>query len=220
MLEENNSNGNNTYLYIIGGNISKKVNEGEGVERENKNGAKVWEKQYRSMSGIITSFSITESQVGEQLQVNITDAEESYILQMPVESSYFSSFAEKIANVKLSEPVEITTYSFIPDGKTKRYSGVNFKQNGEKVEKFITREVRPEGYPEPKGTEEEVKNFTKDQWKLYFMEKTIWEKKYISTFKFEDVKVSPQQVADAISSIGDGVDFDGGTITGDEEVPF
>jgi hypothetical protein len=83
------------YLYIIDGVISQKTSEGMGVKRTNKNGAEVWELQFHSITGRIEKFNIQETKVGEQLCVIIVDGSERCTLQIPVESSYFSSFTNR-----------------------------------------------------------------------------------------------------------------------------
>ena len=199
MLQENTNT--KIYLNIVNGKIAQKVEESTSGarSRKNKNGVEVWEKLYNSVSGTITSLKMDDSQYGKQLKVGLNDGE---LLTIPVASAYFSTFVNKIGNVKLAKEVKIAPYNFEAEGKKK--SGITIYQDGEKVEWFISKDNQPKGYPAYPAEKDD------SAWKKYLIDKEDWEVKYIDTIK---LSVSPGEAATSLST-DDFMD------EGKEEIPF
>jgi len=191
MLKE--ANNNTVYLYIINGKLTQKVTEGAdgAVQRTNKKGTVVYEKHFSSVAGYIKDLKIEGSDFGDNLIVHMIDGGENCQIQISVESRYFTSFVAKIGNVDTSQGVEIKTFSFQPEDK--KVSGVNFYQSGGKVDYFINKDNQPEGYP---PFPEDWQSLADAKKKVYWIEKTEWEKEYIQALpispaepsKSEDIK--------------------------------
>ena len=150
MAATKSSHSKKNYYSINNGHFTQPANENEGVQRkiEKKDGSTkiVWEHQFDSISGTITSVEIRDTDWGEQYQVILSDIGEEFILQINCASKVGDSFASKFPNINTSIPVEFKTYSFVPEGKTSKLEGVNMFQNGKKIEPYYTKE-NPNGIP-------------------------------------------------------------------------
>lgn len=154
-----------TYLNIIDGKITRKVNQEtpNAVARTNKKGDTVYELQYDKLEATIEKMQIEKDDYGKKLVVTLSEAADRYLLTIPVESKFFDHFCAKIGNVNIEQPVTIAPYSFIPKGESQKKSGLNFYQDGKKVEYYFT-EAEPKGKPMANGKLEE------DDWKIFKMQ--------------------------------------------------
>ena len=184
-LEETTEGSRTTFLTLYKGVWAKKVDKDtEGAkERKNKKEVTIYEKHYKTVSGTIKSIKIEKKDFGKQLQIEMSDVDETYTLSIPVESRYFDAFCAKIGHADLSRPISIAPYSFIPSGETHEKSGLNIYQHDNdkavdekgKLPYFFTQE-EPKGKPQPDKTNAEMDS---DSWKVYFMQVTIFYQKYI-----------------------------------------
>ena len=96
MLEK--SNNDNVYLYIYKGKITQKVDADTGgaKSRTNKKGNVVNEINFKSVVGRLISFTFKDSEYGEQFSIGMQDGSEYFSIQIPVESSHFSTFVCRI----------------------------------------------------------------------------------------------------------------------------
>lgn len=136
---------------------------------DGKKGSK-FELVYKDISGMISKVGFFEGDYGKSLQLTITDGdEEPVVLSLPTASNYGEDMMKKLPNVDMDKPVKIVPYSFTDDkGKAKK--GVTVYQDEQKIQNYYydaKKEKNINGYPEVKKTK---KPFTKDQWKMYFME--------------------------------------------------
>lgn len=138
-LETRKSNG--TYLNIMFGKLVQSVNAStEGaVERENKNGKKVYELLHDKLKGVVTDVTIDDSSdYGDQFIFTVKDGSDTFFVKFNVYSAYGRSFLMKMLNIDFDEQVAIAPYSFEDGDKT--ITGITFYQDGEKVENKWTKD--------------------------------------------------------------------------------
>lgn len=174
-----------TYLNIIDGKITRKVNQEtpNAVARTNKKGDTVYELQYDKLEATIEKMQIEKDDYGKKLVVTLSEAADRYLLTIPVESKFFDHFCAKIGNVNIEQPVTIAPYSFIPKGEAQKKSGLNFYQDGKKVEYYFT-EAEPKGKPQPASAK-----LDEDEWKIFKMQ----ERKFYCEFITKVFGNEPQE---------------------------
>lgn len=207
---------NKTYLYIIGGKITQKVDKNtEGVvSRINKKEVEVWEKYYKFVAGKITSLAIDDTKFGKYLNININDDDFDYVLAVACESSYFGNLINKIGNLDFLSEVQLSPYHFLPKDSAKMKSGITVYQNGDSVAYAIDKNNKPEDYPVyPEGCATGDANQKK-----FFIEKSEWEINYIKNNTFNFFKPETKEPVPDNTNI-EFQDFDNNSI-GDDEVPF
>lgn len=165
-----------TFLNIIEGKITKKTNQDnpEAVARVNKKNVTVYEQQYDKLEAKIVSMKIEKDDYGKKLVIELEEAADRYTLTLPVESKFFDHFCAKIGNVDRTQLVTIAPYSFVPKGEAQKKSGLNFYQNGTKVEYFFT-EKDTKGKPMPASAK-----LDEDEWKIFKMQERKFYCEYIS----------------------------------------
>lgn len=146
-LSTSDSKGSKKFLSVVGGKISQKVTAEtpNAVKRINKNGAEIWELQFGSVSGIIRDIKLKEDATyGNQYEITIQDADESYLLQIPQSGRLASSLLSRIPNMDRTGYVQIDTWAIQEDGKTKQFLTV--RQNDKVVQPFYSKD-NPNGLP-------------------------------------------------------------------------
>lgn len=171
-----------TYLNIIDGKITRKVNQEtpNAVARTNKKGDTVYELQYDKLEATIEKMQIEKDDFGKKLVVTLSEAADRYLLTIPVESKFFDHFCAKIGNVNIEQPVTIAPYSFIPKGEAQKKSGLNFYQKGLPESHYAkkkdgTPDIGKVGYyftdEEPKGKPQPASaKLDEDEWKIFKMQ--------------------------------------------------
>ena len=117
-LETRGGGGNNTFLQVIGGKLTKKVDEGApGAEsRENKLGNVVWELKYDILTDcIFQELKFEDSDYGEQMKLHVVSGGELYIISVPVESRYGNSLMWKLPFIDAEKKFNIAPYDFEPE---------------------------------------------------------------------------------------------------------
>lgn len=149
-MAENNSSGQHSrrfYYSVIDGELRRKANPEDNQafikKRTRKDGQEVSEYVPSSISGYIDEFEIkTEDFQGKKiskLNIVLSDVDEKYVIQFPVESRYFGSFITKLPNVKYDSYTEISVYDFV-DKYGKKVAGITIKHNGQKVSDAYNKE--------------------------------------------------------------------------------
>lgn len=183
----NKSQDNKTYASVLSdGKIHITVPEGtEGATirkfktSDGLEGQKT-EIVYTNVIGKITNLSFRDGDYGTQLLVTVDDGKtDPVVLALGTASNYGEDFMKKVLNINLEKTVKIVPFAFTDD-KGKQRRGMTIWQNNpktgknEKVQNYFydaKEEKNINGYPEPKPKKgKTVKDFTKDQWKLYFGE--------------------------------------------------
>lgn len=174
------------FLNIVNGKIVKRVDQGTkgAVERFSEKAQKTfYELIWDSIDGIITAMEIKDSEFGDQLVLTIVDGPDKFILNIPVESRYFNSFAKTFKNIDYQKPVRLSPYSFKDKAdQTKTIQGMNISQEfidgWQKIEWFYTKE-------KPNGMPEWHEGMSKTDTKIFFLKLSDFFKKEISQFQIE-----------------------------------
>ena len=191
-----------TFLNIIEGKITKKTNQENplAVARVNKKNVTVYEQQYDKLEAKIVSMKIEKDDYGKKLVIELEEAADRYTLTLPVESKFFDHFCAKIGNVDRSQLVTIAPYSFVPKGEAQKKSGLNFYQNGVKVEYYFT-EKNTQGKPMPASAK-----LDEDEWKIFKMQERKFYCEYI--MKLSEPTVSqPSSKPEPAPQDSDGLPF-------------
>lgn len=160
-----------TYLSIFGGEIVQewrkeepsedKIPAGKELqEREismGKNaGKKIWYVGFDYLAGMLTGVKLdTEGDYGSRIILTVKDVDDTYILTLPVNSSYGQSLLMKMEGIDITKEVSFQPWQMDKDawknltGKTTKNgrSGLTIKQDDEKIENTYTKE-EPKGCPE------------------------------------------------------------------------
>lgn len=211
-LKTRSKDSNGTYLKIFGGKIVQERSENftsdnEVKVRENKNGNKVYYVEYDSVSGKLVHAEMKhiEKISADVIELLLKDGIDSYQLTLSVDSRYGQSFMARMLALDLNEEVEIIPYAF-ENKEGKKVSGLNIKQNGEKVNSLYTKDS-PNGMPEAKQVRKgkEIKWDFTDQTNFYYD-------------KFEEFAAKFPKQGDVHSSKEEVTDFDDDI--SDDELPF
>jgi hypothetical protein len=207
---------NKTYATILSdGKIHITVPEGtEGsVVRtyETSDGTKgsKTEMVYTNIVGKITGINFKEGNYGMQLQLTISDGtDKPVVLSLGTSSNFGEDAMKKLININLDKKVKIAPFAF-KDEKGKSKKGLTIWQMNDetkKVEKVQNYFYDPKnkcntnGYPEPKPKKgKTTKDFTTDQWKLYFGEcREFLIEKITEHFKIEEQSSATDEDFDAL----------------------
>jgi hypothetical protein len=176
---------NKTYAGVISdGSIRVKVEEGtpKAVRRdyETPKGEKgfKFELVYSSIDGIIVGINFKETDFGDFIDIDI-DCKDSGIvcLGLGLETSFAQDIMKKLPNIDLSKEVRIAPYSMLKENG-KSLKGITVYQDGNKLKGFFYDEEAKKninGFP----AIDESKEYTKDDWKIYFINVKNFLKKYI-----------------------------------------
>lgn len=195
------------YVSILGsdGTLRKVVSETTpgAVKREyetsdGKKGVK-WEHIYQELSGVITTVEFFDGDFGKNLIIGITDGKEQEIkLSASMNSPFGEDLAKKLPAIDIKKPVIIRPYAFTDDnGKVRK--GVSIMQDGNKVLSFFQDADRKplHGYPQPQFKKDkktgEDKQFSKDEWKIYFTGCRIFLTEYIEEHHLLKNEIAPIQ---------------------------
>lgn len=154
------------YYQIRDGQFYKKYNEPTigAIERTNKNGKKVWEEFFDfDLSGVIKRIKLSANewagQILENVEIVIQDIDETYSIQLDLNSRYAQSFFARLPNIDLDKRVILSPAKYQKDGKD--IIGLFVKQDGESVKSFYTKD-EPNGMPQLIPVQVNGKPFIKD----------------------------------------------------------
>jgi hypothetical protein len=185
-------------MSILGSDGTLRLTVPEGTEgavyreyetSDGKKGSK-WELVFKSLSGKISNMSFYEGDYGTNLMVTLeywetvkdedghdkvgadgkpVMVQKEDTISLGTATPFGEDFMKKLPNVNLDEYVTISPFSFIDDnGKNRR--GVTVKQGDVKIENFFYDKEKKKNlhkYPNPEG---DTGTFTKDDWKIYFLQ--------------------------------------------------
>jgi hypothetical protein len=160
------SNSTNKFVTIVNGLFTIRLpdtsDDPKAVERtltKGPNAGKVVkELQFNKLSGKLTSSYIDKSDYGSSLIFNLVDGSESFKLQLPVESQFFSQIVKRLPNFNLDS--EETEFNMGYD--TERDKPFTYlRQDGATVPMHFTKD-NPNGMPQPK--QKTVKGEKKWDW--------------------------------------------------------
>lgn len=152
----NKSEGGSIYLSLYKGVVTQRVKSDTpgAIQRENKKGDIVFEKQFAGVGGYITSIrkksvefdGITQYQWEFTFTVRGGGKSQNYVLTIPESSRIGGQVMNRLPNVDFTKEVDLTTGEGIDKETGKPFQWAVLKQNGVKVEPAYTREA-PNGLP-------------------------------------------------------------------------
>ena len=167
-----------TYFQVgSNGDIRLTVPEGtagsvrrEYEDRETKEVKVKYELIYSDIDGMVGDITIMTGKFGDNLIIPLKDTvtSEVFCLSLGVTTNFGEDFMKKMPNIDYSKPVKIVPFAFTSD-KGKAVKGVTIYQDGEKIKNFFyneTNKIASNGFPIPDG---DIKKYTKDDWKIYFL---------------------------------------------------
>lgn len=177
-----NTRSNDKYVSILSDGLLHlgATEETEGAikrEYETSDGTKVskWELVYTELSGMITKVAFQDGDYGKSLRLTVTDdKDESVVLSVNTQNNFGEDLMKKLPNVDLTKGVKFAPYSF-EDDKGKKRKGVTVYQDDKKIENFYYDREKKEntnGYPVP--SLKKGKKWSKEEWKLYFLQARVF----------------------------------------------
>lgn len=158
------------YIYIIGGKLCEKVDEGtpgsrkREHEKSDKSIVVKYEIEYKSCDGVIKYIDFKDTDFGQQCNVEFED----FVLTLDTSSRYFIDFAKKLPSINIEKPVEIAPYDWEPE-PGRRSTGLNIIQDHKKAKSFYWDEIEKKpchNLPVPIGNTEIYKS---DDWKVFYI---------------------------------------------------
>lgn len=192
-----------TFANIVNGKFAIKANQDNpnAVARVNKKNETVYEILHDKLEAKIVSMKIEKDDYGKKLVIELEEAADRYTLTLPVESKFFDHFCAKIGNVDRSQLVTIAPYSFVPRGEAQKKSGLNFYQNGVKVEYYFT-DKDTKGKPMPASAK-----LDEDEWKIFKMQERKFYCDYISKLDIPTTSQPRSQNERVAQEESDGLPF-------------
>ena len=189
--------GNRTFVSIVQGQWAQRVTQEtpNSVKRiiEKKDGSKkeVWELNYDTVDGKITSIEIDETgDFGDQLKINMVDGGEFFTVTLSMAGREAKGFLCVLKNVDLKTNITLAPYNFTSKEDGRQVIGMNIYQGGVgkefKVKPYFSKET-PNGLPQvPEGSDKDEFKIVMKQQEIYLKK---WAKKFI-TDNFADSKVA------------------------------
>lgn len=121
----------------------------------NNEGKKVYYYIFNDVEGLLTNVYLKETDFGEFLNIELTDADEKYVISLgDVFSRHSKDFIRRMDSIDLKENIAVGTWSMEGDNG-KNYSGVRLYQNGEKIDYVLQTEDLPAPVERKKGKKKE-----------------------------------------------------------------
>lgn len=145
--EEAATTSDKQFYQVYDGSFRTKVREGtpEALERVNKKGVQVFEREVKALFGLIENVALEDSDFGKQVKITLDANDEGRhpVLSFGVESKDGRDVLRKLPGVDFSKEVRIMPYRFVPEDKNEEVSGISFTQQDEegkytiKIENFF-----------------------------------------------------------------------------------
>ena len=104
------------------------------------------------VSGMMTNVSLRDTDWGEVLEIEITDVDEKYLLQLgEVFGRIPKDFIRRLGGIDIEKEMAFGTWGMVSKDNGKPYSGVTIYQDDEKVEYTLGREHLPEATKKTRG---------------------------------------------------------------------
>lgn len=164
------------YLSIAQGNLVQKSDKDNPEARkrtwtdDDGNEKHKWEIWHRNLTGRITDLKIKDGKFGKELLITIQSGEDKAVVQVSVNSDYFTDFAQRLPSVDLTKDVVINPYDIENEGDKRNSRGISIKQNGESVKNYyFDYENKKSINGIPSVSEEEREDMESDDWKVHFI---------------------------------------------------
>lgn len=139
---------NKKFLSPVNGRLALRVDKGTpgAVERySEKKDSTLYELYYDYLEGFIDSVSlVTHEEYGININIDVTDAGETYTLTFPFSSKYANGFMYAIKNADLSKKVRFNVFN------NKEGRGVLIMLQDDTPLKYYYTKATPNGLPQPK----------------------------------------------------------------------
>lgn len=202
------------YYSIIQGSFRTQVpkDHPDAVEREweatdGTKGTK-WEREVKAVIGFIKDIQIVDTEFGTQVKVFFDEDDEGdqKIVALNAKSREGEDFLKKLPNIDLSKEVRLRPFKFEGDrgDDVRGMEVVQQDDEGSFKRKITNFFYDPEtkenlnGFPKPEG---DTDMFTKDDWKIYFLQANKWLVNYIQK------NILPKLKDGSFSSIKDEIPF-------------
>jgi hypothetical protein len=167
------------YYTILGSDGKFRLTGPEGtagsVKREYEDSAGVKgvknELVFDKLSGKITNVAFHDGKFGKSLQITLTDEVGPMVISLNTATNFGEDAMKKLPNIDRSKVVSFNPYAFTDD-KGKLRKGISIVQDGQKITNYFYDEVEKKnlhGFPTPK-VKKTGKPYSKDDWKVYFIE--------------------------------------------------
>lgn len=147
MSHEQSNTSDKKYYTVFADAFRTKVPEGhpEAMQRINKLGKQVTEREVKALFGRIEDVFIEDSDYGKQIKIVLdkNEDEEHPVVSFAIESKHGRDVLKKLPGVNFTKPVRIMPYRFKPADKETEISGISISQQDEndkytvKVENFF-----------------------------------------------------------------------------------
>lgn len=169
-------------MNILGSDGTLRLTVPEGTEgavfreyetSDGKKGSK-WELIFKSLSGKISNLQTHDGDYGMNLMLTLEYDGGEDTISIGTGTPFGEDFMKKLPNINLDEYIDFAPYAFTDDGGKLR-KGVSIKQGDTKIQNFFYKPSEEKGgkgenvngYPNPDG---DTSKYTKDDWKIYFMQ--------------------------------------------------
>lgn len=191
-----------------------------------------WELVYKEVEGLISEIKFFDGDFGQTVNVTFVWDDGHATVQLNTNGNFATDFLKKIPNVDISKPVKFRPFSFTSQDNGKPVRGVSLQQQDElgdweKIPNFFfdpDKKKALHGFPEPSGN---TKKYTKDDWKVYFIQVKKFLIGYCEQSIIPNVKPVTSNASKTSAASGpvqeDGVEYDEagvGEVLGGEEIPF
>lgn len=192
MSREQQNSSNKIYYTVFDQKFRTRVREGEpdALERINKKGVQVFEREVNAMFGMIEDISVEDSDYGKQIKITLDANEDGKhpILGFGVESKNGRDMMKLLPAVDFSREVRILPYRFTPTDGKDELSGISIAQKNdegkftEKIQNYFIEPVTKKhinGYPtidwdNSSESEQKIYKIKRDEFLLkHLMEKVI-----------------------------------------------
>lgn len=133
--EEAATGSDKQYYQVYDGTFRTKVREGtpDALERVNKKGVQVFEREVKALFGKIENVAVEDSDFGKQVKITLdkNDDGRSPVLSFGVESKDGRDVLRKLPAVDFTKEVRIMPYRFTPEDGDREMSGISFTQQDE-----------------------------------------------------------------------------------------
>jgi hypothetical protein len=169
-------------MNILGSDGTLRLTVPEGTEgavyreyetSDGKKGSK-WELIFKSLSGKISNLQTHDGDYGMNLMLSLEYDGGEDTISIGTGTPFGEDFMKKLPNINLDEYIDFAPYAFTDDaGKIRK--GVSIKQGDTKIQNYFYKPSEEKGgkgenvngYPNPEG---DTSKYTKDDWKIYFMQ--------------------------------------------------
>lgn len=188
MSREVTGSSDKTYYSTFDGTFRTRVREGTdgAIERINKLGKQVFEREVDQLAGVIEDIRIEPSEYGDQLKITLDKNGQGKhpVLSFGVESKDGRDLLRKLPALDLTKEVVFAPYKFQPDDSDTPRSGISLYQDNQKIENhFFDTATKTFKYGFPTidwnaatKSQQKVYQITRDEFLMNFLQENVLSK--------------------------------------------